>query len=132
MRSLFFVALFFVTSLGFSQDTKVEGNTVTSKQTSPIWPGCEGEEDTKACFNQKLMAFVPENYEYPKTEDGDYLRGKVTIKMEVNEEGNVVVKSVDGPEPKVNEAATAMIEKMPKMEPGTLDGKPRAASYTIP
>ncbi|HSP11370.1 MAG TPA: energy transducer TonB [Salegentibacter sp.] len=132
MRSLFVIALFFATSFGFAQETSVEGNTVTSKQTAPVWPGCEDKADKKSCFNQSLMSHVRENYEYPKNDDGDYLRGKVTIKMEVNEEGKVVVKSVEGAEAKVNAAATQMIEKMPKMQPGTLDGKPSAVGYTIP
>lgn len=132
MKSLFVIALFFATGFGFAQETSVEGNKVTSKQTAPVWPGCEEEADKKACFNEKLMAHVRENYEYPKNDEGEYLRGKVTIKMEVNEEGNVVVKSVDGAEPKVNAAATKMIEKMPKMQPGSRDGKPSAVGYTIP
>lgn len=79
-----------------------------------------------------LMTHVKENYEYPKNDEGEYLRGKVTIKMEVNEEGIVVIKSVEGNNPKVNAAATEMIEKMPEMQPGTLDGKPSAIGYTIP
>ncbi|MGY5850008.1 energy transducer TonB [Salegentibacter sp. F14] len=132
MRSLFVIALFLTTSFGFAQETSVEGNTVTSKQTAPVWPGCEEEADKKSCFNQKLMTHVRENYQYPKNDDGEYLRGKVTIKMEVNEEGNVVVKSVKGGAPKVNAAAKEMIEKMPKMQPGTRNGKPSAVGYTIP
>ena len=132
MRSLLVIALFFATGFGFAQETSVEGNTVTSKQTAPVWPGCEEEADKKACFNQKLMSHVRENYVYPKNAEGEYLRGKVTIKMEVNEEGNVVVKSVEGAKPKVNAAATQMVEKMPKMQPGTRDGKPSAVGYTIP
>ncbi|WP_081211994.1 energy transducer TonB [Salegentibacter sediminis] len=132
MRSLLVIVLFFATSFGFAQETSVEGNTVTSKQTAPVWPGCEDEADKKSCFNQQLMTHVRENYEYPKNDEGEYLRGKVTIKMEVNEEGDVVVKSVDGADPKVNAAATQMIEKMPKMKPGTRDGKPSAVGYTIP
>lgn len=132
MKNLFLVVFLFVGSLGFAQETEAEGNKVTSKQSAPVWPGCEDSEDKKACFNQKLMEHVQNNYEYPKNDDGDYLRGKVTIKLEINEEGEAVVKSVEGAEPKVNEAATAMVEKMPTMEPGTLDGKPKTTSYTIP
>ncbi|MDR9458194.1 MAG: energy transducer TonB [Salegentibacter sp.] len=132
MKNLFVIALFFVTGFGFAQETSVEGNTVTSKQTAPVWPGCEDESDKKSCFNMNLMTHVKENYKYPKNDEGEYLRGKVTIKMEVNEEGIVVIKSVEGDNPKVNAAATEMIEKMPKMQPGTLDGKPSAISYTIP
>ena len=132
MRSLLVIALFFATSFGFAQETSVEGNTVTSKQTAPVWPGCEDEADKKSCFNMNLMTHVKENYVYPKNDAGEYIRGKVTIKMEVNEEGKVMIKSVDGDNTKIIAAVTEMIEKMPKMKPGTRDGKPSAVGYTIP
>lgn len=132
MRSLFVIALFFATSFGFAQETSVEGNTVTSKQTAPVWPGCEDEVDKKSCFNMNLMTHVKENYVYPKNDAGEYIRGKVTIKMEVNEEGKVMIKSLDGDNTKIIAAVTEMIEKMPKMKPGTRDGKPSVVSYTIP
>lgn len=121
MKSLFLIAFLFVSSLGLAQET-----------TPPVWPGCENSENPKTCFNQKLMEHVQNNYEYPQTDDGDYVRGKVTMKLAINEEGEVVLESIEGDEPKVTQAATAMVEKMPKMEPGTRDGEPRKVSYTIP
>ena len=101
-----------------------------AQQTSPVWPGCDAE-DAKACFNQKLSEHVSENYEYPQTEDGDYIRGKVEISFTISEEGKVVVNSVEGPEPKVNEAAKEMIQKIPDMEPGTLEGEPDDRNFTV-
>ena len=103
-----------------------------AQQTSPVWPGCEDAEDVKACFNQQLSQHVRENYEYPQTEDGDYIRGKVKISFTITEEGKAVVNSVDGPEPKVNAAAKKMIEKIPDMEPGTLEGEPDDRNFTVP
>ncbi|MBE7641019.1 energy transducer TonB [Salegentibacter sp. BLCTC] len=106
--------------------------TVQAQQTSPVWPGCEDSEDLKACFNQKLSQHVRENYEYPQTEDGDYVRGKVKISFTITEEGKAVVKKVEGSEPKVNAAAREMIEKIPDMKPGTLNGEPDDRNFTVP
>ena len=103
-----------------------------AQQTSPVWPGCEDSEDVKACFNKKLSQHVRENYVYPKNDAGEYVRGKVTVSFTVDEEGKVVINSVEGPKPEVNQAAREMLEKIPDMEPGTLEGEPDDRNFTIP
>ncbi|APG60311.1 TonB family protein [Christiangramia salexigens] len=103
-----------------------------AQQTSPVWPGCEGSEDVKKCFNQKLSKHVQENYEYPKNDAGEYVRGKVTISFQIDENGEVAINSIEGPEPKVNQAAREMIKKIPDMKPGTLNGEPDARNFTVP
>lgn len=133
MKRLFVIAFLFVTAVGFSQEgVKVEKNKVTIKQTPPVWPGCEKSADVKKCFNQKLMTHIRENYKYPKNDAGEYVRGKVTIKLEINEKGEAVIKSLEGDKPEVKAAVRNMIEAMPKMKPGMSGGKPSAVSYTIP
>lgn len=121
MKKLMLIACFVVGGLTSAQ----------AQQTSPVWPGCEDAEDAKACFNQKLSEHVRENYEYPQTEDGDYVRGKVEISFTITEEGKAVVNSVEGSEPEVNAAAKEMIEKIPDMEPGTLEGEPDDRDFTV-
>lgn len=103
-----------------------------AQQTSPVWPGCEDAEDVKKCFNQKLSQHVRENYEYPQNDAGEYIRGKVTISFDINENGEVVVNSIEGSEPQVNQAAKEMILKIPKMEPGTLNGEVDSRTFTVP
>jgi len=103
-----------------------------AQQTSPVWPGCENSEDIKKCFNQKLSQHVGENYEYPKNDAGEYVRGKVTISFAIDENGEVLVNSIKGNEPAVKEAAREMIMKIPDMEPGTLNGEPDSRNFTVP
>jgi len=103
-----------------------------AQQTSPVWPGCENSEDVKKCFNQKLSQHVSKNYEYPKNDKGEYVRGKVTISFDINENGEVVVNSIKGKEPEVNKAAREMIKKIPKMEAGTLNGEADSRTFTVP
>ena len=120
MKKLLFVACFLFSGIAFAQE-----------QTSPVWPGCEESEDISKCFSQKLSQHVREHYEYPMV-NNEYVRGKVTVSFEINEEGEVVVKSVEGAEPAVNDAAREMLEKIPDMEPGTVNGEPRVSTFTVP
>lgn len=100
-----------------------------AQQTSPVWPGCEEVEDQSKCFNEKLAAHVRNNYEFPM-QGNEYIRGKVTVSFDVTETGKVVVKSVEGPKPEVNAAARKMLEKIPDMKPGTLNGEPDSRNFT--
>ncbi|WP_324721613.1 energy transducer TonB [Salinimicrobium sp. HB62] len=119
MKKFLVITCFFFGGIAVSQ----------AQQTSPVWPGCEDAEDKSECFNEKLNAHVREHYEYPM-KDNEYIRGQVKVSFDVNEKGEVVVKSVEGSEPLVNEAAREMLEKIPDMEPGTLNGEPDSRNFT--
>ncbi|MDT0685114.1 energy transducer TonB [Autumnicola psychrophila] len=133
MKKILVVLLLFTASMGFAQEgIKVDGNTITVKESAPVWPGCEDSEDKKECFNQNLMQHIKENYKYPRNEAGDFIRGKATIALAIDEEGIVVVRSVKGENSQINKAAEVMIKKIPKMQPGMRGGKPTSIKYTIP
>lgn len=119
MKKFLMITCFFFGGLAVSQ----------AQQTSPIWPGCENSEDQAKCFNEKLSAHVREHYEYPM-KDNEYIRAQVKVSFDVNEKGEVVVKSVEGPKPEVNAAARKMLEKIPDMKPGTLNGEPDSRNFT--
>ena len=120
MKKLLIMACFLVGGVGVSN----------AQQTSPVWPGCEEAEDKKACFNQQLSRHVQENYEYPMNDNNEYVRGQVKISFVVTEKGEVEVDTIVGQEPLVNQAARVMINKIPKMQPGTLQGEPDARTFT--
>ena len=119
MKKVIFVVCFFFGGLAISQ----------AQQTSPVWPGCENAEDAGKCFNEKLADHVRSTYKYPM-EGNEYIRGTVTVSFEVDKNGKVIVNSVEGDEPKVNQAAREMLEKIPDMKPGTLNGEPDARTFT--
>ena len=121
MRKLLFLTCMFFSVTAFSQ----------AQQTSPVWPGCENAEDLSACFNQKLGQHVQENYEYPMNDDNEYVRGKVTVSFDINQDGEVEVNSIEGEQPQVNEAARQVISEIPDMEPATLNGEPDARTFTV-
>jgi outer membrane biosynthesis protein TonB len=121
MKKLLIIACFFFGGISFAQ----------AQQTSPVWPGCEDAEDVSACFNEKLSQHVRKHYKYPM-EGNEYVRGKVTVSFNVNEDGEVVINSIEGNEPAVNAAARTMLEKIPDMKPGTLNGEPDSRNFTVP
>ena len=121
MRKLLFLTCMLFSITAFSQ----------AQQTSPVWPGCENAEDLSACFNQKLGQHVQENYEYPLNDDNEYVRGKVSVSFDINQDGEVEVNSIEGEQPQVNEAARQVISEIPDMEPATLNGEPDARTFTV-
>ncbi|SKB75366.1 TonB protein C-terminal [Salegentibacter holothuriorum] len=133
MKKLMFCFFLLIGSFAFAQnDVEVKGNTVTVKEKAPIWPGCESSEDQKKCFNQQLMKHVKNNYKYPRNAEGEFIRGKVVVKMHIDENGKTVVTSVKGDQKPVIAAVENMLKKMPEMKPGTRGGKPTKISYTLP
>ena len=133
MKRLLMIAFLLTGMSGFAQeDVDVEGNTVTMRETAPVWKGCEESGDKKACFNKMLMKHIKENIKYSKNTKGEYIRGKATVSMKVNEEGKVVVNSVESKYPELKKEAKRLMESIPPMTPGKLAGKPKAIKYTIP
>ncbi len=133
MKKLLIIALMLTGMTSFAQDdVEVKGNKVTMKETAPVWQGCEDSADKKACFNKMLSKHIKENIKYSKNEKGEYIRGKATVSMEVNEEGKVVVNSVESKSPVLKKEAKRLMESIPPMTPGKLGGKAKAIKYTIP
>ncbi len=133
MRKLLIIAFLITGMSSFAQeDVSVKDNKVTMKETAPVWKGCEDSGDKKACFNKMLSKHIKENIKYSKNDKGEYIRGKATVSMEVNEDGKVVVNEVNGKSPVLNKEAKRLMESIPPMTPGKLGGKPRAIKYTIP
>lgn len=133
MKKLLVVAILLFGLVGFAQeDAEVKGNKVTMKETAPVWPGCEDSADKKSCFNKMLMQHIKENIKYSKNDKGEWIRGKAVVKMEVTEDGNVAVNSVDSKYPELKAEAKRLMESIPTMTPGKLAGKPKAIKYTIP
>ncbi|CAL65272.1 energy transducer TonB [Christiangramia forsetii] len=133
MKKLLIIAVMLTGMIGFSQeDVSVKGNKISMKETAPVWNGCENADNQKDCFNSMLMKHIKENIKYSKNAKGEWIRGKAIVKMEVNEEGNVVVNSVESKHAELKKEAKRLMESIPEMTPGKLAGKPKAIKYTIP
>lgn len=133
LRNLIFCFLLLIGTFAFAQDdVEVKGNTITVKEKAPVWPGCEDRDDEKECFDQQLMSHVKNNYKYPRDAKGEFIRGRVVVKMHIDKNGETVVTSVKGDKKPVIAAVKEMLKKMPTMKPGTRGGVPTEINYTIP
>ncbi|WP_029037861.1 energy transducer TonB [Salinimicrobium xinjiangense] len=134
MKNLFLIVFLFAGATVFAQDgVNFSGNTMTTKETPPVWPGCEqSEKSKKACFQEKLVQHLKENYKFPKDADGKIIRGKSVVSFIINKEGQPEITKVEGPRKELNDEAKRIILSIPKMQPGELAGKPVAVSYKVP
>lgn len=134
MRKLLVALLLLVGGTTFAQTgVKAEGNTLTTRDIAPVWPGCEGSEASKkACFKQKLVEHLKENYKFPRDADGKIIRGKAVVAFNIDEEGKVEILSVEGPKKELNAEAKRIILAIPKMKPGERAGKPVPIKYKVP
>ena len=132
-KYIFISAIFFFTNLTFAQEgVKVEGNSVSTREIAPVWPGCEGSElSSKDCFNKKLNLHIKENFKYPRDTKGGFIRGKSTISFSIDENGKVVDISATGSEKAVNQEAVRIVKLFPKMKPGTRGGIPKKIQYKM-
>lgn len=134
MKHLLFILFMCLGGTGFAQEgVEVKGNTLTTKEIPPVWPGCEDVKiEKKACFKQKLTEHLKAHYKFPKDEQGNLVRGKAVVSFNVNEEGKVEVLAVDGAKKELNAEAKRIILAIPKMKPGERAGKPIAVKYKVP
>lgn len=134
MKKIFFIGLFGILSMAsFAQDgVKVEGNSVSTKEIAPVWPGCETSKETsKDCFNKQMNLFIKENFRYPKDTNGNIVRGKTTVAFWIDENGEVTKISAEGPQKPVNDEVCRIVKMFPKMQPGKMGGTTIPVKYKM-
>lgn len=119
-------------TIGISQAQEVKGNTISSKEVPPVWPGCEEAASTSNCFNKMLATHIQKNFKFPKDYTSEDKGTKVLISFVVNKEGKVEITRVMGGRKSLQEEAKRNILAIPEMKPGTLNGRPKAIKYTVP
>ncbi|MFS4445321.1 TonB family protein [Maribacter sp. 2307UL18-2] len=114
--------------------------TITSKEAVPfakveevpVFPGCEGAKDSRACFQQKMMRHISKNFNYPKAAQKKGLQGMVSLLFTINEKGLVQNLKLRGPHKLLEEEAERIIKRLPKMSPGKHKGEVVGVTYSIP
>lgn len=135
MKNIIFICLFgLFTFTGFSQEgVNVKGNSVTTRDIAPVWPGCEKDPaPSKDCFNKNLNEHIKKNFKYPKNAKGEFIRGKTVLAFCIDEEGNIKDIKAEGPHKEINEEAIRITKLFPKMKPGIRGGKPVSINYKMP
>ena len=134
MKKLLFIAFVFISVGMNAQDgITVKGNTITTKEIPPVWPGCDGNEsELQKCFNQNLSKHISANFKYPAQAYKNNIQGKVIVSFIINEEGKVEILKAEGPNELLVEEAKRNILQIPQLKPGEIGGKPTNIKYTVP
>jgi len=109
---------------------------VTEEHTPPLAPNCKKEWDTernKKCLSKFISMHVNKNLNLDLARKANI---KGVVKMEINfvidKEGRPVNITASGGPAIMNEDAINVINNLPKMEPGKIDGIPVNVKYKMP
>lgn len=102
----------------------------------PTFPGCEGisvHQDKVDCFHTGLLNCIKSHFRYPEEAIKKGLEGKVYVRFNINEEGDVVDSEViRGHHEILNLNALELVNHLPKMKPAKQNNKPVFTRFTIP
>lgn len=102
----------------------------------PIFPGCKFKdiEKRKKCMSTKIDKFIKKNYNSSIINDIENLEGLIIIEVSfiVNTQGKVSKVSAKGPHLLLEKEAIRVLNSLPKMIPGQVNGKDVNLFYTLP
>jgi TonB family protein len=98
----------------------------------PVFPGCEGASDARACFQEKIQRHISKNFKYPEEAQEKGIQGRVSILFLIDAEGNVTNIAKRGADKSLEDEAVRIISRMPKLKPGSQNGKNVAVPFAIP
>ncbi|TAI46935.1 energy transducer TonB [Flagellimonas allohymeniacidonis] len=101
-------------------------------EDAPIFPGCEGESDKKACFQEMMQKHIRKNFRYPEPAQEMGLQGRVNVVFTIHKDGNISDIKMRGPHKILEDEASRIIAKLPKMTPGKQRGKAVKVPFAIP
>jgi len=98
----------------------------------PVFPGCEGAKDKKACFQEKMQAHIVKNFRYPEIAQEMGIQGRVSVMFVIQKDGSIGDIRMRGPDKNLEAEALRIIEKLPKMTPGKQRGRAVKVPFSIP
>ena len=98
----------------------------------PVFPGCEGEEDPRACFNEMIQRHISKNFRYPEEAQKKGIQGRVSIMFIIQKDGSIGNLRMKGPDRMLEEEAARIIGKLPKMTAGKHKGKAVRVPFSMP
>lgn len=98
----------------------------------PVFPGCENAEDKLKCFEESMIRHVRKNFRYPEQAREMGIQGKVYATFIIDKDGNITGVRMRGPDKSLEEEATRIIGKLPKMTPGKQGSRAVRVPFSIP
>lgn len=98
----------------------------------PVFPGCEGAADKRACFNEKMQEHIRKNFRYPEVARKMGVQGRVSLVFTIQKDGSIGNIRMRGPDRSLEAEAQRIIGKLPEMTPGKQQGRPVRVSFSLP
>ena len=98
----------------------------------PIFPGCEGAKDKRACFNEMIQKHIVKNFRYPEIAQEMGVQGRVNVMFTIQKDGSIGNIRYRGPDKNLEAEALRIIEKLPRMTPGKQRGRAVRVPFSIP
>ena len=98
----------------------------------PVFPGCEGAKDKKACFQEMMQNHIRKNFRYPEIAQEMGVQGRVSVVFVIQKDGSIGDIRMRGPDKNLEAEAMRIIQKLPKMTPGKQRGRPVKVPFSIP
>lgn len=98
----------------------------------PVYPGCEGASDKRACFNEMMQKHIRKNFRYPEIAQEMGIQGRVSVMFTIQKDGSIGNIRMRGPDKNLEAEARRIIEKLPKMTPGRQRGRAVRVPFSIP
>lgn len=98
----------------------------------PVFPGCEGASDKRACFNEMIQKHISKNFRYPEIAQEMGIQGRVNVMFVIQKDGSIGGVRMRGPDKNLEKEAARIIDKLPKMTPGKQRGRAVRVPFSIP
>lgn len=98
----------------------------------PIFPGCEGASDKKACFQEQMQKHIRKHFRYPEIAQEMGVQGRVNVMFVIQRDGSIGGIRMRGPDKNLEAEALRIIELLPDMTPGKQRGRAVKVPFSIP
>jgi protein TonB len=98
----------------------------------PVFPGCEGSSNKKACFQEMMQKHIRKNFRYPEIAQEMGVQGRVSVIFTIMKDGSIGNIRMRGPDKNLEAEAMRIIKKLPKMTPGKQRGRAVKVPFSIP
>ena len=98
----------------------------------PVFPGCEGASDKKACLQEQMQKHIRKHFSYPEIAQEMGVQGRVNVMFVIQRDGSIGGIRMRGPDKNLEAEALRIIELLPKMTPGKQRGRAVKVPFSIP
>ncbi|MEP1488139.1 MAG: gliding motility protein RemB [Algibacter sp.] len=99
----------------------------------PVFPNCNAVaiDSLRICFDKNVNEFIFNTFKVPQNVIDEAYKGEVVVLFEVDKEGRFKIIYVDGMYNELKEEANRVFSELPKITPGTYNGKPTYKQYSL-